>query len=102
MLLLLLLTAPSMSALHDGAAACASTAQSSKALPLPRGVVSVVDGFGADPTGVNDSTHELQRAFTAARVRNVTLFLPFGCYRCVRRPRPPAVPHGKTMLVSAA
>ena len=50
-------------------------------LQLPRGVVSVVDGFGADPTGVDDSTHQLQRAFTAARLRNITLFLPFGCFR---------------------
>ena len=46
---------------------------------LPRGVVSAVS-FGADPTGVGDSTAALQNAFTAARTRNWTIFLPQGCY----------------------
>ena len=36
--------------------------------------------FGADPTGVRDSTAELQRALTAARTQNTTLFVPLGCY----------------------
>lgn len=48
--------------------------------PLPRGVVSVVDTFGADPTGTNDATEAFQMAVTAARTDNVTLFVPFGCY----------------------
>ena len=56
------------------------TADTPGAPPLPRGVVSVVDGFGADPTGAVDSTAALQRALTAARTQNVTLFVPLGCY----------------------
>lgn len=48
---------------------------------LPRGVVSIVGGFGADPTGKADSTAALQRAFTAARTENITLFVPLGCFR---------------------
>ncbi len=48
---------------------------------LPRGVVSIVDEFGADPTGKMDSTAALQRAFVAARTENVTLFVPLGCFR---------------------
>ena len=48
---------------------------------LPRGVVSIVEKFGADPTGKTDSTAALQRAFTASRTDNVTLFVPLGCFR---------------------
>eukprot|EP00927_Polykrikos_kofoidii_P054845 TRINITY_DN491_c0_g1_i1.p1 TRINITY_DN491_c0_g1~~TRINITY_DN491_c0_g1_i1.p1 ORF type:complete len:873 (-),score=139.97 TRINITY_DN491_c0_g1_i1:160-2724(-) len=48
--------------------------------PLPRGVVSVLD-FGADATGVKDSTAALQHALDAARHDNVTVFLPIGCYK---------------------
>jgi hypothetical protein len=48
--------------------------------PLPRGVISVVKEYGADPTGKIDSTRALQNAIDAARTQNVTLFLPLGCY----------------------
>lgn len=48
---------------------------------LPHGVVSVVEGYGADPTGVRDATQAMQAAITAARTDNFTLFLPVGCYR---------------------
>eukprot|EP00756_Hemistasia_phaeocysticola_P059852 Hpha_TRINITY_DN36842_c0_g1::TRINITY_DN36842_c0_g1_i1::g.139820::m.139820 len=47
---------------------------------LPRGVVSVVEEFGADPSGKEDSTEALQTALRAARTQNVTLFVPLGCY----------------------
>ena len=50
------------------------------ATPLPHGVVSAT-AFGADPTGVRDSTAALQRAITAARTHNLTIFLPLGCFR---------------------
>jgi hypothetical protein len=53
----------------------------SPAAALPRGVASVVSEFGADPSGKADSTAALQRAFTAARTDNITLFVPLGCYR---------------------
>lgn len=47
---------------------------------LPRGVRNAVDDFGADPTGKTDSTVALQRALTAARTQNFTVYLPSGCY----------------------
>lgn len=62
---------------------CAPLARSNAAVPpraLPRGVISVVDGFGADPSGTTDSTAALQTALTAAVHNNVTLFVPLGCY----------------------
>eukprot|EP00039_Didymoeca_costata_P032610 m.38547 g.38547 ORF g.38547 m.38547 type:complete len:833 (-) comp9448_c0_seq1:107-2605(-) len=46
---------------------------------LPFGVHSIVD-YGADSSGQHDSTAALQRAMTAARTQNVSLFVPFGCY----------------------
>ena len=52
--------------------------------PLPRGVLSAVAKFGADPSGATDSTEALQTAITAARTDNFTLFLPTGCYRVTR------------------
>ena len=61
------------------APAAAPTTSPSRAA-LPRGVVSVVAGFGADPTGRTDSTAALQRAMIAARTQNITLFVPLGCY----------------------
>lgn len=48
--------------------------------PLPRGVLSVVKHFGADPSGKMDSTAALQAALTAAMRNNITLFVPLGCY----------------------
>ena len=59
---------------------CADSATPA-APPLPRGVVSIVAKFGADPTGKADSTAALQAAFTAARTDNVTLFVPLGCFK---------------------
>eukprot|EP01051_Picozoa_sp_SAG22_P016688 SAG22_NODE_2406_length_2606_cov_1.556841_1_plen_124_part_10 len=48
--------------------------------PLPRGVVSVVEHYGADPTGKADSTAALQAAAVDAVSKNLTLFVPLGCY----------------------
>jgi hypothetical protein len=56
------------------------TALTAYAPTLPRGVLSLVDHFGADPTGAKDATAELQAAVTAAMRRNVTIFVPLGCY----------------------
>ena len=54
------------------------------AAPLPAGVKSLVADFGADPTGKTDATTALQTALTAARVENVTVFVPLGCYAVTR------------------
>ena len=44
-------------------------------------MIDVVATFGADPTGATDATAALQKALTAARTTNVSLLVPFGCYR---------------------
>ncbi len=89
MLLLLLLRAEAITTIlptSTGASAlpelpCAKADLAAPPRLLPRGVVSIVDEFGADPTGNMDSTVALQRAFVAARTDNVTLFVPLGCFR---------------------
>eukprot|EP00035_Acanthoeca_spectabilis_P008053 m.147870 g.147870 ORF g.147870 m.147870 type:complete len:818 (+) comp14196_c0_seq3:71-2524(+) len=60
--------------------ACADTPGRPPPPPLPRGVLSVVEHFGADPTGKADATASLQQAVVTARTHNITLFMPFGCY----------------------
>ena len=66
--------------LGAGAAAPPCVAAISPPRELPRGVLSVVHAFGADPTGARDSTAALQNAVTSSMRNNVTLFLPRGCY----------------------
>ena len=77
---LLLLLAQRQLGAASPATPCRAAATAAAAPPtLPRGVVSVTS-FGADPSGASDSTAALQRALTAARTQNVTLFVPLGCY----------------------
>lgn len=66
--------------------ACAETPGRPPPPPLPRGVLSVVEHFGADPTGKADATASLQQAVVTARTHNITLFMPFGCYMYVTSP----------------
>lgn len=63
----------------------AEAVNQSAAKKLPRGVIDVVAAFGADPKGLKDSTIAIQRALTAARTDNVTLFLPLGTYKVTAR-----------------
>jgi hypothetical protein len=54
-----------------------------KPLVKPHGALSVLD-FGADPTGVNESSDAIDATIAAAKARGMTVFIPKGTYQVNR------------------
>jgi len=51
------------------------------AIAQPAGSLNVVTNYGADPTGVNDSTAAIQNAVNAGIAQAKTVFIPTGTYK---------------------